>query len=400
MADYQYLTDSGVIVPDTTDILTGVETEWQTSFGSDLVVDPETPQGVIINSEALARSEVVRNNAAVANQINPTIAGGVFLKALCALTGLDAPAATFSTIAAVGILVTGQPGTTIPSGSQARTDDGDLFETTDDVTLDGAGNGAVGFQAVVAGPVPAPAAELTNIVTNVLGWETVNNTSAAVLGQTELADEELRRLRNNSLALQGSTLAESITSAVAVVAGVHSQQFRENKTGVTATIDGIVLVAHSVWSCVQGGTDDAVAAALLASKSGGCNWNGAVTVNVVDPASGQTYAVQFDRPDEEPVLIRITAKAPAAAINPVGSIKQAVEDYANGLVPDQAGFIVGGAVSPFEIAGAVMSEVDGVYVRKVEVALVSSGVFQTTEIALNLNQLATIDPTNITVILV
>ena len=397
MADYQYVNSTGVIVPDTSTIQVGVQGEYTEAFATDMSVDPETPEGVLITAETVTRSEVVRNNAALANQINPNVAGGMFLKAICALTGLDPPAATFSTIA--NVAVTGATTFFLPIGSQAKTPAGDIFQTTAGVTFDADGNAVVNFQAVVAGPTPAVAHSLS-VAVAVLGWENVDNANAAVLGQTEPSDDALRILRNNTLALQGSSLAEAIKSAVSVVPGFHSMQFRENKTGTDATIDGIFLLKNSVWACVQGGLDTDVATALLDSKSGGCNWNGAVTVNVTDPSSGQVYAVTFDRPTDVPVLVKATVRAPTAAIDPTNAVKQAVLDYANGLIPDQVGFVVGSSVSPFEISGAIMSEIPGVYVRKLEVALAPSGAYQTTEIALDLNEPATIAITDITVVVV
>src|ERR1700744_6527208 len=86
---YEYLQQTGVVVPDTSGLLADVQTEYQTVFGSDLIVTPNTPQGVLITAETLARTEVVNNNAALANQINPNVAGGVFLDAILALTGVQ-----------------------------------------------------------------------------------------------------------------------------------------------------------------------------------------------------------------------------------------------------------------------------------------------------------------------
>lgn len=397
MADYEYITTSGVIVPNTATLQTDVEDEFQNALGADLSVDAETPQGVVITAEVLARAEVVNNNAALANQNNPNIAGGVFLESLCALTGLDVPPATFSVVPATGILLTGQPGFIIPVGSQARTAAGDIFQSTSDVTLSPSGAASVSFQALVAGPVPCASGALTTIVTEVLGWETITNVADAVPGSAVLSDDAVRNLRNQTLALQGSSLAEAITSGVAATPGVRSQKFRENKTGADATIDGIFLLKNSVWSCVDGGLDTDVAAALLNTKSGGCNWNGGTTVNVTEPASGQIYAVKFDRPTPVQVFARATVRVPGSTVTPAAAIKQAILDYAAGLVPNQAGFVVGGSVSPFELAAAVTAEIPGAYVQKMEVK--SSGSFQTTEIALALNEIATIVAADITVVL-
>ena len=64
MASYQYLNNSGVIVADTADTLTTVENEYKNAFGQDLIVTPDTPQGVLITSETLARDNVIKNKIA------------------------------------------------------------------------------------------------------------------------------------------------------------------------------------------------------------------------------------------------------------------------------------------------------------------------------------------------
>src|SRR5690606_17916986 len=87
MADYQFLVSSGVIVPDLAETRAQVEAEFLAVFGQDMVTDPSTPQGQFITRIAEERDAIARNNAALANQINPDISGGVFLDALWRLTG-------------------------------------------------------------------------------------------------------------------------------------------------------------------------------------------------------------------------------------------------------------------------------------------------------------------------
>ena len=111
MASYNYVTNTGVVVADTSATLTEVETEFKDVFGQDLVTDAETPEGAWINAEVTSRQSVARNNAAIANQINPNLAGGVFLDALWALTGGQRRAATRSTVTATlsGVAATNHP---------------------------------------------------------------------------------------------------------------------------------------------------------------------------------------------------------------------------------------------------------------------------------------------------
>lgn len=190
---YDYLTRTGVIVPDTSAVLDTVQDEWRSVFGNDLSMNAETPQGVLITADTLGRDAVMRNNAALANQINPNQAGGVFLDAICALTGLARRPATRSMIAHADL--TGLPGTVIPSGARARTQAGDLFEIIQAVTLAQDGRATASFRSVEYGPITALAGTLVHIVDSVLGWETVNNRENAALGQTEQSDVSLHRQR-------------------------------------------------------------------------------------------------------------------------------------------------------------------------------------------------------------
>lgn len=403
MADaYEYVASTGVIVPDTADVQAEIQAEWKTTFGSGLSVDPSTPQGIIITADTLARTSVLRNNAALANQINPNIAGGIFLDALCALTGLARQAETRSTIS--GVTLTGVAGTIVPAGVTAKTSAGDVFESITQVTIPSGGTVTVDFQSVEYGPIPALAGTLTQIDNGVLGWETVTNPNAAVLGTAQESDASLRARRRQTLALQGIAIPEAITSALYDVEGVRSLTFRENVASTTQTIDGVTMLAHSIWACVDGGTDADIAAALLQNKSAGCAWtSGAgtpVTVNVTDVASGQTYAVAFDRPTEVGILVKATVKAGSYTGNVTDAVKAAIMAYVNNDIADKTGIVVGQSVSPFELAGAVNENAPGIFVQKMEVSLASSVSWQTTEIALNLWKIASIEESYITVVVV
>ena len=398
MADYQYLDTTGVIVPDTETVLTEVENEFKAALGQDLITTANTPQGVLITAETTARSNVLRNNATVANQINPNLAGGVFLDAIWALTGGQRYDATYSVIP--GAQLTGLPGTLSPAGSQAALADGTLFASVSAVTLDGGGLGTVDFQAVEAGPIAANPGTLTQIVTAVLGWDQVTNPNAATIGRAEESDLAGRQRRKNTLSLQNVALPLAATSALYAIPNVKSLQYRENFTKADATIDGIFLLANSVWACVDGGTDAEIAAALLENKSLGANWNGAVTVNMPHPATGQVYPVKFDRPTEKPVKARVTVRNLSALTDVPAAVRAAIVAYATGLQEGEPGFVVGASVSSFELAGAVNRDAPGIYVQNCEISLVSVTSWVVGQIAIALNEIASITSGNIEVVVV
>lgn len=395
MADYTYIDTTGVIVPDTSTVQSTVQAEFKDALGQDLVVTANTPQGVLITAETEARANMLRNNAAVANQINPNLAGGIFLDAIWALTGGQRIAATYSVVPNVQLI--GLPGTLVPAGSQASLSDGTIFASVSAVTLDDTGNAYVDFQAADTGPIACNANALSQIVTAVLGWDSIVNATAATLGRNEETDLASRLRRKNTLSTQNVALPEAITGGLYDTLNVKSLTFRENTTGATATIDGISLGPHSIYVCVDGGTDADVAATLLKHKSLGAGWNGTTSVDTVDPASGQTYTVKFARPTAVPVQARLTVRNLSALIDVQTAVRKAILDFAAGLIDGEPGFTVGSSVSAFELAGAVNQQNPGIYVQKCEISLLSTTSWSTNEITIALNQIATIVIGNIEV---
>lgn len=365
---YDYIVETGVIVPDTSDVLTDVNTEWQTAIGANLSVDPATNQGRLIAGEVSARTGVVNANAKVANQINPTLAGGLFLDALCALTGLYRAAATPTQV--TNVTLTGVINTNIPAGTRASLGQGGaVFALQNGVTLanNGSGGGiAYGtFVAVVAGPTAVVSGALNTPVDSVLGWETITNNqsgtpaSVTTIGTNQQTDASLRALRNNTLALQGISTVQAQVSGLYAIDGVTSVAFLENVASTTQTINGISLGAHSIWACVDGGSSLDIATSLLKNKTDGAGWNGAQSVPVVEPASSQTYTVLFDRPTYVFIYGAMTIKQGSYIGSLQQNAAQAVADYFVGNVDGFQALGIGQNVSPFEIAAAVVSACPG-----------------------------------------
>jgi len=405
---YTYVTSTGVIVSDTSTILAEVQTEYQGALGAGLNTDTSTPQGVLISSETTARQNVIQSNTALANQINPNQAQGVFLDAICALTGLTRAADTYTTVP--NVTLTGVGNTPIPAGSFAATTAGDTFALSSSVTLSAGGTSTTGtFIAVEPGPVPCGTGTLglTEVVSNVLGWETVSNASSAIIGTAEQSDESLRALRRQTLYLQGVSLMGASLSALAALPGVIGVQGLENTSSSAATISGISMTANSIWFCVDGGSQASIGTALLQNKSMGCAWNGAQSVTLIEPSSNQSYTVHYDVPTLVPISCNITVAQGSFSGNLQSSVIQALLDFAsNNIQPSNpndvpiAGFSVGQSASPFEMAAGVLQECPGAYIQTLQIALSSGGTFAASQIAMAINQKATLSEGNIAVTVV
>lgn len=401
MADvYTYVTPTGVIVPDTSVIQEDVISEFQQTFGTDLVTTPNTPQGLLIVSETAARTAVADNNAALSNQINPNVAGGVFLDAIGALTGSFRTPAMPSTVT---VAITGVSGTVIPQGSQAKDSVyGNVFETATGVTIVD-GSATVIMQSVEDGPIVAAAGTLTQIVSNILGWETVTNAADAVLGTVTQSDEQFRFQRRQTLAAQGASTTQAIVSILYQVPGVMSVFFQENTSNTTQVINGVTMVSHSIYACVEGGTDLDIATAMQSKKSAGAAYNNGasgtpVSQDVVVPFSGQVIAVLFDRPDIIQIGVAVSVLVTQPVQDPITAVQEAILNYANGLISGLDGLIVGANVSPWELGGAITTQYPGIYVQSLQIRdITNSGAYQYTEITISPFQVAQIQQSSIVV---
>ncbi|MBI6542753.1 baseplate J/gp47 family protein [Proteus vulgaris] len=364
MADYRYINNKGVIVPDTSTLRNRVEDEFRAVFGQSINLSPETPQGVLATMEIENRDAIVRNNAELANQINPDIAGGIFLDAIWALMGGERINATHSYLSDVEF--TGIPGTIIPKGSQALTIMGAVFETLSPLII--ANNGKINgdMRAKEYGSITCGIGQLNKVASSVLGWEKVNNLTHAVVGRHAESDIKARRRRKQTLAKNTVSVAEAITSSLYELEGVNSLSFRENFNDKALIVDGISLLPHSIYVCIEGGDSHEIAKSLLRTKTIGAAFNGDIEIKVIEPASGQEYPIKFSRPKEILVFCRVSVKK--SNIDAQTIIPNALEKWVQGEIDGDNGLVVGREVSPFEISAAVNAVEPHLFVTKVELS--------------------------------
>ena len=394
--DYQFINPRGLIVPDTSTTRAEVISLFQTAFGANIDTDPASPSGVLITMFTEARDALARNNAELANQINPDIATGVFLDGIFGLSGGQRKPATRSVI--YGAELTGQPGSIIPAGTLVASVAGDQWALDTQVTIPPSGTITADFFAVEYGPIECQAHELQSIVTGVLGFTAIDNDSAAIPGTNAEQDAAVRRRRREQLALQAMSTPESIRSRLYAIESVRSLAFLENISHSQQTIETIVMDPHSIWVCVEGGTDQEIAQALFDSKTAGAGYNGNEVVNVADPRSLVIYQVKFDRPNEINLLIRVSVKPSTFDVNNL--IPDLVMNYVNGALEGDQSFVVGADVSPWEIAGAINQQEPRISVTNVELSLLGSGSWSSAVYQIAINEIARTTRASISVVIV
>lgn len=396
MADYNYINSTGVIIPDTATVKAEVEAEYKEVYGADFIVDSSTEQGRQIDAEVTSRMSVLRNNAKLANQINPNLAEDAFLDAIYALANGERDGETFSTtVCTIG----GVTGTIIqPSSGVAIDANGNEWVISSPVMIPASGSVDSTFKAVVSGPISALAGEINTMKSGgVLGWETITNVSSSTVGSNAQNDVATRRKRKIELGGNAINNTLAIITAISKVDNVNSLTFRENNESEVKVIDEVSMRPNSTYVCVDGGGESDIANAYYKARSGGSDFTGDVEVVVIDGNSLQPMPVRFSRPTERPKFVRISVKSSSGDYLSA-AIKQAIVDYADGKLSGETGFVVGGNVSAFEIAAAVNSQVDGVFVSKCEIAEVQISPTYTTEtIVTKVFEKATVNENNITV---
>lgn len=132
----------------------------------------------------------------------------------------------------------------------------------------------------------------------------------------------------------GATAGTAITALGTGTGGIGTYTVNIVQTvatgALTCAVGGVQLAPNSIYVAVYGGTATAVAQAIWAKKSPGCNYNGNTTVTVSDTTSGYnspypTYAVSFEIPTPTPILFAVSMQnSTAVPSNAVALVQAAI----------------------------------------------------------------------------
>lgn len=234
---------------------------------------------------------------------------------------------TVSTIRRVYECVVG--GTThasvAPTGETGSVTDG-----TATLAYVGRGNGVIDLdaEAVISGPISAVARDLTTILTPSHDLFSVINLENAIVGQDVETDEALRVRREDEIAQLGSTPVDAIRAELLQVPNVTTVSVFPNNSDVEDA-DGVP--PHSVEPLVEGGVDQAIWNALLASVAAGIATHGDV-VGAATDSVGNSHVMKFSRPDEEEIYVTVTLKKDATyPSNGDDQVKARIVELGNAL---------------------------------------------------------------------
>lgn len=269
---------NGITAPSLADILSSLTASYQSIYGDDTYLGPDSQDGQWLAIQAKAIFDCNSVAIAVYNQFSPATAQGVGLSSVVKINGIARLVPTFDT---VNLTVIGQAGAIISNGIVG--DDVGLntqWALPSTVVIPFSGTVTASATCTQPGAVHASAGTLTVILTPTPGWQSVTNPADAVLGAPVESDATLRRRQSQSTAIPAQSPLDGIYGRLANLPGVQRLTIHENDTNAT---DGDGVPSHSIAAVVEGGDPVAIATVIAESKCPGTGTYGTITEVVVDP---------------------------------------------------------------------------------------------------------------------
>jgi uncharacterized phage protein gp47/JayE len=285
-------------------------------YGADINVDPNSPDGQMVNIVAQAKVDVLELAQQIYNSFDPDKAVGASLDARCAINGVirNAGTKTQQTVTVTtdrALTLLGLDTSLTPFTIADAT--GNQYQLLYTSVFGAPASAILSFQAKLIGSVSSLPNTITTIVTVTLGVTAVNNPSSYTsLGLNEETDYALRIRRQKSVALPSQGFLQGLLGALVDLKGVTDAVVYENNTGTT---DANGIPGHSIWCIVKGGANIRIANAIYVKRNAGCGMKGAVTFNILQVDSTY-FAVNFDRPTAENLYIRFDITPVTGSIDP------------------------------------------------------------------------------------
>lgn len=392
----QYHTKEGIVVPDTTTLVDDTWEAYKAKFGQDLITEEASPQGRLVELEALAKKFALGVCALTANQINPDYAAGVFLDAIASLFNVSRKAASPTTVSCT---ISGKENTPIPRGTEISDNNGNTFVAEGVSYIPAGGKIVVVFTCTKNGAIEVPAGSIT-IPPDIPGVESIHQYSNGIVGTEEESDLSLSsRLKEERYT--GKSLFQNIGAALSEVDGVIAYRVYNNGTGSSITVGTSVTVdPHSILVIVLGGDDNEIGRALINNVSAGCGYTALTNATTIPVGFGgednslSVNNVTFNRPVPVDLYASITARKNNYTGDDLeADIKQFLVDWSANVYHSTFANLIGDKISVFYLSNAIQSTL-GCIVDDLQIGL-SDDSLSYSEITLDANELASFESDNI-----
>jgi len=317
----------GISCPSYADILGSLTASFQSIYGSDIYIDPDSQDGQALALYAQAINDGNQADVTVFLGYSPSYAQGAALASQVKINGIRKQAASNSTaVCNVG----GQVGTPINDGVAADTN-GNLWNLPASVVIPPAGTIAVTVTAQQPGAITAIAGAINEINTPTRGWQSISNPAPAAPGNPVQSDPALRQQQAASTSLPAQTPLQAIIANVANTPGIGRNAIYNNPTSAT---DSNGLPGHSIAVVVEGGSITTIAQAIEVKKSPGTGTFGTTEETVLDPA-GVPVTINLFVLSEINIFVQVVIVPLTGYVSTTGTL------LINAVVAYLAGFAIG-----------------------------------------------------------
>ena len=333
-----YIDAEGIHIPTYNEIMEYLIEKYKEIFGQDVYIKEDTKDYQFLSVFAYCIDDISALAVDCYNSRNPNYATGASLDLLLPLVSMRRQdAAPSKALLTLG----GTPGTVITTSESAIDAKGNIWNIDEEVTLDENGDGEVMATCSVAGAIDAPIGTINEIYTPIIGWDSVTNEAAAIVGRNVETDDALRLRRKRSVNTQNNGSYDALMRVFLNIE-INGEVIDDVRIYVNDTnqTDANGIPGHSIC-CVLKGLNDyeyRIAEEIWKTKAPGVGTYGGPagatrrSINYVD-AYGNTDVINFARPVEEPVSVVVTLNALDGYDDErvESIIKSAVENSINGL---------------------------------------------------------------------
>ena len=360
------VTDTGFQNTTRDDIYAKIGSRLKASFGSQFDTSQESPDGQVIAVVSDLAKQLLDINEQTYYSYSPSHAFG---QGLTNITALNRVERFINTATKVTVALGGVAGTIVPVGSLVGDDAGNEFKTLETATIPF----SVTAECTVTGEVAVAAGQITKVITQITGWDTVSNNFAGQSGVTYEEDPQLRARRENSTILTNNGPMDAIYEEL-ISMGLQYATIIENDTA--ADIDGQPSGTFQV--IVDGGAESEIAKVISKNKALGARTYGAISVTILD-SKGYEKVINFSRSGSTEVFAEIDIKRLKGSSNDSAAIVQkAVVDYLNTRN-------IGESVYWSEMIGNITDNTELVSVRRLVMGR-TSGALTTDDLAVLRNE--------------
>lgn len=328
------LNANGLTIKTRAEITTSLEAAYRSIYGSDINIDPDTPDGQkiqIFAQEIIDNLELLKS---IYTSFDPDQAIGKVLNQRVAFNGISRRGGTFSEtsieiVTDRALNLDGLDQTSSPIYTVSDNDN-NQWQLLNSQNIAAAGTYTFTFRAAVSGEVLATPNTIVNADTIVLGVTSINNPNVqSVIGIDEEKDVQLKERRRVSTSISNQGYIDGLKALLRNTEGVSFAEVYENNTSSTDS-DG--TPSHTIWVIVEGNyQDEDIADAIYRKRGAGSGMRGSVSF-IVDQEDGSQFVINWDVVDVVEIFIEAELEGIGVDLN-IDDYEQIIEEIPNQYIP-------------------------------------------------------------------